>query len=279
MHSKRVVLISGTSSGFGKACAQHLCARGYQVFGTSRTYAPALPTAPIGNRACQFDRLRMDVDDDESVRQAVEAVLAIVGRIDVVVNNSGIGIAGAVEDTTVDEARAQLETNFFSVLRVCRAVLPAMRAQGSGTIINISSIGGLVGIPFQALYSASKFAVEGLSEALRLEVRPFGIRVVLVEPGDADTAFTARRVRTAASLGNPTYREACERAVAIMEADEKNGMAPERVARLVEKIMRTRSPRLRYVVAPAPEAVAFGLRRFVPAGLFEWGLRRYYRLG
>jgi NAD(P)-dependent dehydrogenase (short-subunit alcohol dehydrogenase family) len=279
MQSKRVILISGTSSGFGKACAEHLCARGYRVFGTSRTDAPASQGAAAAGGPGALDRLQMNVNDDASAKQAVETVLARAGRIDVVVNNSGIGIAGAVEDTTIEEARAQFETNFFGVLRVCRAVLPAMRAQGSGTIINISSIGGLVGIPFQALYSASKFAVEGLSEALRLEVRPFGIRVVLVEPGDARTRFTARRVRTAASLSNPGYREACERAVAIMEADERNGMAPERVALLVEKIIRARSPRLRYVVAPAPEAIAFGLRRFVPAGVFEWGLRRYYRLG
>jgi NAD(P)-dependent dehydrogenase (short-subunit alcohol dehydrogenase family) len=271
----QVVLITGASSGFGKACAEHLHARGYRVFGTSRRAPPLEGRAPD---AGTFTMLPMDVDEDESVQQGVAAVLRHAGRLDVVVNNSGIGIAGAVEDTTVEEARVQMETNFFGVLRVCRAALPVMRAQGSGRIINISSLGGRVGVPFQALYSASKFALEGLSEALRMEVRPYGIRVVLIEPGDACTGFTARRQRTAASLENPAYRKLCDRALAVMEADEKNGLAPERVARLVERVIRARSPRLRYVVAPLPEALAMTLKRVVPASLFERGLMKYYRL-
>ena len=149
---------------------------------------------------------------------------------------------------------------------------------GWGTIINISSVAGAIGIPYQAFYSASKFALEGFSEALRLEVRPFGIRVALVEPGDARTGFTANRRRTAASLENPAYREACERALAVMEADERHGFAPERLARTVERILTARAPRLRYVVAPAPEAAALALRKLVPAWLFEWVLEKYYRL-
>lgn len=276
MAGNRVVLITGASSGFGKACAEHLCRRGYQVFGTSRHASPAAPAE--GGAGVTLDLMRMDVDDDDSVQWGIEAVVRRAGRLDVVINNAGIGIAGAVEDTTIAEARAQLETNFYGALRVCRAALPIMRAQGSGTIINISSVGGLVGVPLQALYCASKFALEGLSEALRLEVRPFGIRVVLVEPGDARTGFTARRRRTAASLENPAYRQRCDRAVGVMEADERNGLRPERLARVVEAIIRARSPRLRYVVAPLPEALAVALKKVVPAGVFEWALGKYYRL-
>jgi NAD(P)-dependent dehydrogenase (short-subunit alcohol dehydrogenase family) len=271
MSSECVVLVTGASSGFGLATAEHLAKSGYCVFGTSRR---ATALAPYG----AYQLLPMDVDDDESVRRGVEAVLERAGRIDVVVNNAGIGYGGAVEDTSIEEARAHLETNFFGAVRVCRAVLPTMRGQGSGTIVNISSIAGLVGIPFQAFYSASKFALEGFSEALRLEVQPFGIRVVLVEPGDARTGFTANRRRTAASLENPAYRALCDRALAVMEADEEGGFAPELLAHLVERIIRSRSPRLRYTLAPLPIRLAATLKKVVPSGLFEWGLARYYGL-
>ncbi len=278
MVEQRVVLITGTSSGFGKACAEHLHRRGYRVFGTSRRATPGRAPAADGGMSMGFETLAMDVTDDESVLCAVETVVREAGRIDVVVNNAGMGIAGAVEDTTDDEARVQMETNFFGVLRVCRAVLPQMREQGRGLIINISSIGGHVGVPFQAMYSASKFAVEGLSEALRMEVRPFGIHVVLIEPGDACTGFTSHRRRTVGSQRNPTYKQYCENALAVMEADERNGFAPERLARLVERVIQARSPRLRYVVAPVHEAAVLALKPFLPARLFEWGVRAYYRL-
>src|SRR5215470_2155720 len=145
----QVVLITGASSGIGAACATYLHARGYRVYGTSRR--PSEVPAPA------FPLLAMDVDDDASVRHGVAQVLAMAGRVDVAVNNAGIAIAGAVEETSDDEARAQLETNLFGVLRVCRAVLPIMRQQGGGTIVNISSVAGALGIPFQGLYSASKF--------------------------------------------------------------------------------------------------------------------------
>jgi len=184
--SNQVVLITGASSGIGKTCATRLHERGYQVYGTSRS-APA----PGAGKQSSFQMppfpykmLRMDVNDDKSVQDGVGAVLADAGRIDAAVNCAGFGIAGAVEDTSTEEAKAQLETNFFGTLRVCRAVLPIMREQGSGAIVNISSIAGLIGIPYQAMYSASKFAIEGMTEALRLEVKPFGIRVCLIEPGD-----------------------------------------------------------------------------------------------
>lgn len=273
MQTREIVLITGTSSGFGQACARYLHRRGYRVFGTSRR-APAEPTRD----AQGFELLRMDVDDEASVRRAVDQVLQRAGRVDVAVNNAGFGLAGAVEDTSIAEARAQLETNFLGAVRVCRAVLGSMRAQGGGTIINVSSLGGLAGIPFQAFYSASKFALEGFSEALRLEVAPFGIRVVLVEPGDSCTGFTANRRRTAASSESPVYRQRLERALAVMEADERNGCRPDQLSPVVERIIRARSPRVRYVVAPAMEAAALALKRVVPGRLFEWGVARYYRL-
>ena len=173
--NQRVVLITGASSGIGKACASHLAAQGFRVYATSRR--PSSITAP------NLTMLAADVNHDDSVEQTVAAIIEREGRIDVVINNAGMGIAGPLENTTTEHAKAQFEVNFFGALRVCRAVLPAMRSQQRGYIINIGSIGGILALPYQSMYSASKFALEGMSEALRMEIRSFGIRVVLIEPG------------------------------------------------------------------------------------------------
>ncbi|MGQ9682373.1 MAG: SDR family oxidoreductase [Anaerolineae bacterium] len=274
----QVVLITGASSGFGLASARHLQARGYIVYGTSRR-AP-LSALEIDTRyEAGFAVLPMNVDDEASVERGVQTVLRREGRIDAVVNNAGWGYAGAVEDTSVEEAKAEFETLFFGPLRVCRAVLPAMRAQKSGKIINIGSLGGRVGVPFQGPYSAAKFALAGLSEALRLEVRPFGIHVVLVEPGDACTGYTDCRRRTKASQTNDAYQAWMEKALAVMEHDERHGLQPVALARLVERILRARNPRQRYVAALPLQAVAVALKPVVPATLFEWALRKMYHLG
>jgi len=236
---QRVVLITGASTGIGKACADHLHQRGYRVYGTSRNPSP-------GPASAGFEVLKMDVDVDSSVARGIEWVLEREGRLDVLVNNAGFGIAGSIEDTSIEEAKAQFETNFFGVLRVCRAVLPIMREQRAGYIVTIGSLAGRVGWPFQGLYSASKYALEGLTEALRLEVRPFGIHVVLIEPGDFNTTFTARRQRAVASLQNPAYRARYETALKIAEADERKGAHPLKIARLLENIIQDPAPRLRY---------------------------------
>jgi NAD(P)-dependent dehydrogenase (short-subunit alcohol dehydrogenase family) len=176
---------------------------------------------------------------------------------------------GAVEDISIDEARAQLETNFFGALRVCRAVLPIMRQQGGGYIINISSLGGIVGLPFSALYSASKFALEGLSEALRMETWSFGIRVVLIEPGDFHSNFTAVRRFAKGSASNPAYREAVERARIAQEKEELNGPQPDPIARLVERILNKKNPGVRYSVGMLSQRIVVPLKRFLPEWFFE----------
>jgi NAD(P)-dependent dehydrogenase (short-subunit alcohol dehydrogenase family) len=190
------VLITGASSGIGKACAEYLFMRRCRVYGTSRRTPHVEPRSTPPEAVPLFQTIPLDITSDESVEKAVSLVLESEGRIDAVVNNAGFGLAGAVESTSIAEAREQFETNFFGTMRVCRAVLPAMRRQGHGHILNVSSVAGQIGIPFQGIYSATKFAVEGLTEALRLEVAPFGIRVVLIEPGDFHTGFTANRRRT-----------------------------------------------------------------------------------
>lgn len=270
-NTKRVVLITGASSGIGQACAAHLHQRGYCVYGTSRR-------SPSLDGGAPFERIQMDVDRDDSVEQGVDLILQRQGRLDIVVNSAGFGLAGPIEDTCMIEAKSQFETNFFGTLRVCRAALPIMRKQRSGYIVNISSLAGLAAIPFQGLYSASKFAVEGLTEALRAEVRPFGICVVLVEPGDFATGFTAGRRRTRGSQENPAYRECFERALGIMEADERRGGSPEQIAWLVERIVQTRSPRLHYTVGPAIQRLEAALKIRAPWQLYEWAVAAYYKL-
>jgi NAD(P)-dependent dehydrogenase (short-subunit alcohol dehydrogenase family) len=272
--SSLVVLVTGASSGIGKAVAEHLRARGHRVYGTSRKAPRAVALgAPDGD----VGLVPMDVTSDESVDRGVGLVLAREGRLDAVVNNAGIGVAGAVEDTTIEEARGQFETNFFGVVRVCRAVLPVMRRQGGGCLVNVSSIAGVIGVPFQAFYTASKFAVEGFTEALRMEVAPFGIRVVLVEPGDFRTGFTASRTLARAARGETAYAGRQAAALAVMEADETGGATPESVGRLVERILTARRPRLRHPVGPVSEKLALALRRFAPSALFEWVISTYYK--
>jgi NAD(P)-dependent dehydrogenase (short-subunit alcohol dehydrogenase family) len=262
--SSKVVLVTGASTGIGQCCAQHLATRGYRVFGTSRKPADATGK-PSG-----VEMIAMDVDKDESVAAGVRAVLDKAGRIDAVVNNAGWGLMGAVEDTSIDEARAQLETNFFGVLRVCREMLPILRRQGGGHIVNISSLGGVVGLPFSGMYSASKFAVEGVSEALRWETRRFGIHVVLIEPGDFHTNFTAMRRMAKASGDGSAYREAVQRALAAQEKEELNGPAPQPIARLVEHILQSQNPAIRYSVGMLGQRIVVPCKRFLPERLFEW---------
>jgi len=261
--AQKVVLITGASSGIGQACAVHLASRGWRVFGTRRGSSAASPGGP-------FEMITMDVDEDESVRSGVETLLSKAGRLDAVVNNAGFSLMGPIEDTSIEEAKAQMETNFFGVLRVCRATLPALRQQGGGHIINISSLAAVVGLPFSGLYSASKFALEGLSESLRLETKPFGIRIVLVEPGDFRTPITTKRRTTQASNNNDTYREAFARLKVKQDQDEAHAPDPQAVARLVERILRNRKPKMRYTVGMLGQRIVVPLKRFLPQTLFEW---------
>ena len=271
--NKRVVLVTGASSGIGQACAKHLAALGFRVYGTSRR-APAAADG-TGN----FVMLAADVTSDDSVAQAVAQVLAREGRIDIVVNNAGMGFAGPLEATSIDQAKWQFEVNFFGAMRVCRAVLPVMRQQRSGYIVNIGSIGGLFALPYQSMYSASKFALEGMSEAMRMEVRPFGIHVVLVEPGDHKTAITQNRRVCELTTATEAYRASFEPALAKTMHDEQNGPGPEQIARLVHRIVNQRNPRMRYAVGPLAQKGAILLKRLAPYSLLEFALRKYFALG
>jgi NAD(P)-dependent dehydrogenase (short-subunit alcohol dehydrogenase family) len=266
---RRVALVTGASSGIGEACAGELVRRGFQVYGTSRR---------AGFTPSSFAALTMDVTDDASVRDGIDAVLARHDRIDCVVNSAGYGLGGAIEDTTIDEARQQFDANLFGVLRVCRAVLPAMRRRQSGLIINVSSLGGVFGLPFQGLYSASKFALEGLTESLRMETREFGISVVLVEPGDVRTAITRNRVVASAARNGSPYGDAFGRALAVIEKEEGNGVTAGEIAALVGRISAAPRPRLRYTAGHSGQRLTVLLKRVLPWSMFERILMSFYRV-
>ncbi len=268
-HNGRVALVTGASAGIGRACADHLHRAGWVTVGASRR-----GTTPGG-----WPGLVMDVDDDASVRDGVRGVLDAHGRIDALVAAAGWGVAGAVEHTTIAEAKAQFETNFWGCVRTVQAVLPAMRAQRGGRIAAISSIGGVISIPFQGFYSASKFALEGLGEALAYEVAPFGIHVTLVQPGNVRTDFTASRRMAAASADDAVYAAALGRAVGSMERDELNGVPPDDVAMVVRRILDARRPPRRVSVGKAGERVGILARRILPFRVFEAGAKASLGVG
>lgn len=272
-----VVLITGASSGFGAAIAQELAAEGYRVFGTSRRTATE-PTAKGGGvpgAPGEITMLRLDVCEDESARACVDAVLGITGRIDALINNAGYSLAGAVEETSMDEAIVQFQTNFFGPVRMMKAVLPSMRERGEGKIINVSSLAALVGVPYHGFYSASKSALTGLSEATRLEVRRFGVHVSVIEPSDFKTESTANRIMVADGIGE--YAEDRDRAVNVMAESEQSGPPPKALADLVVKILRTPRPRFRYRVGFDAKwvPVAKGL---LPAAAYELAIRQNYKM-
>ena len=268
----RTALVTGAASGIGLACARALAAKGWRVFGTTRRNRSGEDLAKE-----PFVWVAMNVDGDESVNAGVKTLLDQAGRIDLVVNAAGFGLAGAVEDTAIEEARAQFETNLFGAWRVCRAVLPVMRVARSGMIVNIGSLAGVGAIPFQGAYSASKAALASMSEALRLEVRTFGIRVVVIEAGDHQTGFTQRRKFTTAS-GDSLYSATMKRAVGVMEHDEQNGPPAENVARFVCRLTGMKKPRLRYSVGPAFERLLPFLKAVLPQRWFERAMAAYFKV-
>ena len=251
----QTVLVTGASSGIGQAIAQLLTARGFTVFGTSRK--------PTGNL------IPLDVRSDDSVRACVERV----GKIDVLVNNAGYSLMGSAEETSLDEAKAQLETNFFGVVRMVKAVLPGMRKAGTGKIITIGSLAGITAIPFGAFYTASKFALEGYAEALWHELRPFGIHVTLIEPGFIATPIGERTQIAAAPLS--AYDGVRQRATHALDQHVKDGISPDAVAQRVLRVIQSRSPTLRYRVGT--DAAWFPrLKSVLPWPLFAVGVRRTF---
>jgi NAD(P)-dependent dehydrogenase (short-subunit alcohol dehydrogenase family) len=268
MSDQRVVLITGASSGVGQATARLLSQRHYKVFGTSRNPASAEIIPAV-------EMLPLDVRADDSVRACVEAVSTRGGRIDVLINNAGYELAGALEELTSEEAKAQFETNFFGVVSMVNAVLPFMRQQKRGHIINVGSLSGLSPIPFLGIYSASKFALEGYTETLRHEVKPFNVHVSLTEAGFLKTPMMNHRQVGANRI--PEYDPWRQRALDAIRVHEEKGPGPQLVAETLLEIVSSNTPRLRYLIGQQARSVA-RLRRFLPAGMYLQGVRRTFSL-
>jgi len=263
----KVVFITGISSGFGKCTAEYLAQKDFVIYGTSRKEVET---------DGRINVLNADITDVDSVKAAVETVLLKEGRIDVLINNAGMGISGPIETALMDDIRLQMRTNFLGTVNVIQAVLPAMRKQQGGTIINISSIGGLMGLPFQGFYAASKFAIEGMSEALRMELKPFHIKVVVIRPGDFITSFTSnRKIDENLNEKNP-YELRFRKSMSVIEADEKGGMKPDYFARKLARIIEKKNPCSTYIVSTAEQKLAVVLKRILPDALFSAILGSHY---
>jgi short-subunit dehydrogenase len=258
-----VALVTGASSGIGHATAKALQNAGFRVFGTSRRAA--------AERSDGITMLTCDVTDDQSVAKLVDGVLAEAGRIDLLVNNAGIGLLGGAEESSTAQAQALFDVNVFGVLRVTNAVLPTMRRQEKGRIINISSILGLIPSPYNALYSSTKHAIEGYSESLDHELRAFGIRVALVEPGFTRTSFEENLTRPDRSFA--VYDVVRAGMEAQMRKGVETGDDPQVVAETVVKAATAAVPRRRYTAGKLARQVRF-LRRFVPESAFDRSLRK-----
>jgi NAD(P)-dependent dehydrogenase (short-subunit alcohol dehydrogenase family) len=264
----KIALVTGASSGIGEATAQRLVTAGYTVYGTSRRSAPA------GRRS--FEMLPLDVTSDESVGAVITDVMRLAGRIDLLVNNAGFSIAPAgAEESSIEQARSIFDTNFFGIVRMTRAVVPHMRHQRAGRIINIGSVLGFLPAPYMALYAATKHAIEGYSESLDHELRTRGIRVSVIEPAYTKTQFDAHLLEADSKLDE--YREV-RAAVgnrlreAVAAADE-----PGIVADVVLQAAAAARPKLRYTAGRAAGRLRW-LRRFAPAGVMDAGIRNNLRL-
>jgi NAD(P)-dependent dehydrogenase (short-subunit alcohol dehydrogenase family) len=265
--TRPVALVTGASSGIGKTASLALVKAGFEVIGTSRNTRHIAPV----NGVTFVD---LDVASDESVTTAVGQVIQRFGRIDVLVNNAGIGSLGAAEENSVDQARNVFDINVFGVIRMTNAVLPHMRTQGSGRIINISSVLGLIPQPYMAIYAASKHALEGYSESVDHEVRQYGVRVLLVEPAYTSTAFEANSVRPDVPL--PVYAKQRDVFEQYMADQVKDGDDPALVAAQVVAASTDSKPKLRYTVGMTGRVST--MRRLVPSRMFDRQLRKLNRL-
>ncbi len=264
----KVALVTGASSGIGAATAERLAMAGYKVYGTSRRGAQA------GQRL--FEMLSLDVTSDKSVDAVVGEVMRLQGSIDLLVNNAGLGVAPAgAEESSIEQARSIFDTNFFGIIRMTRAVVPHMRRQGSGRVINIGSVLGFLPMPYGALYAATKHAVEGYSESLDHELRTRGIRVTVVEPAYTKTQFDANLLEPDSRLDE--YREARAALGRVVKQVMATADEPSVVAEVVLQAASAARPKLRYTAGGLARRLRL-LRRFAPTGLIDAGIRKDLRL-
>lgn len=265
----KVILITGGSSGLGKAIGEFLHHKDFVVYGTSRN--PEKITNSI------FPLLALDVRNTESIRHAVAEVIRISGRIDVVINNAGVGILGPVEEIPTEEIRNNFETNLYGPIEVMRAVLPQMRTQKTGLIINITSIAGYMGLPYRGIYSASKGALEILTESIRMEVKPFGIEITNVAPGEFATNIAAHRYYAPVNQDS-AYAAIYGKTIDLINEQVDAGDDPEKLAAAVYAIINTEKPNVHYKVGPLMSRFSIVLKRILPDKVYERMLMNHYKL-
>lgn len=263
-----VILISGITSGFGRAMAQRLSADGHKVYGTYRKASDPIEGVTY---------IKCEVSSDSEVEATVAQVVNAEGKIDAFINNAGTGIGGPLEFCSLEDAKRQMDVNFLGMVRFLHFVVPIMRKQGFGKILCLSSIGGLMGLPYQGLYSASKYAIEGYCEALRLELSKSGVSVTVVEPGDFSTGFTAQRK----SSTGPEVHEAYPgyaRSLQSIEHDETSGLKPEYLAGKISKIIAAKQPPYNIIIATPMQKMSVWLKTILPRRTFAKILSIYYKL-
>jgi NAD(P)-dependent dehydrogenase (short-subunit alcohol dehydrogenase family) len=265
----KVVLITGGSSGIGKSIGEFLHQKGFIVYGTSRNPEKVLNSI--------FPLVALDVRDVESIHLAVAQIIQTTGRLDVVINNAGVGITGPLEETPMEEIKNNFDINFFGPIAVMKAVLPQMRQQKSGLIVNITSIAGYMGLPYRSVYSASKGALELITEALRMEVKSFGIQITNVAPGDFATNIAAGRFHAPIIQGSD-YERAYGSILKTMDAHVDSGSNPNEMAEAVFQIIQDKNPRIHYKVGAFMQKFSIVLKRILPDTVYEKMLMNHYKL-
>lgn len=266
---QKVVLITGGSSGIGKSIGDYLTQNGFIVYGTSRN--------PDNYKGNKFPLLQLDVKNTTSINQAVETIIKKEGRLDVLVNNAGAGITGAIEEIPEAEIRANFETNFFGPINVIKAVLPQMRKQHSGLIINITSIAGYMGLPYRGIYSASKGALELVTEAFRMELKDFNVQMTNIAPGDFATNIASGRYH-APLLEHSPYKKPYGDTLQLMNSHVDSGSDPTLMAKAVLKVINTKNPKIHYKVGVFMQKFSIVLKRILPDTVYEKMLMKHYKL-
>jgi NAD(P)-dependent dehydrogenase (short-subunit alcohol dehydrogenase family) len=274
----RVVLVTGASSGLGLAVANYLSEMGCIVYAGARSFKSEKLDQTAAHSSKVHNKIYLDVTKPESVDKALNTIMVREGRLDILVNCAAFLVLGSVEDTNIEDYRGVLETNLLGTLRMCQSVVPIMRKQKDGLIINFSSLNGIMATPFQSAYVSSKFAIEGMTECLSLEVRDYGIKVSLIEPGDHRSGSKNYRPHAKdADLKSSAYYDRFLRVTNKYAHDEENGSYPEKLAEFVYKITRKKNPSLRYVVGSFGERFSVVLKRILPSRIAESIMSEVYK--
>ena len=267
----KIILVTGGSSGIGKAVCLYLHANGYVVYGTSRNpekYANEVP----------FKLISLDVLDEVSIDSAVKSIIAKEGKLDVLINNAGIGMLGSIEDSKTEEVKELFETNVYGILRTVQAVLPHMRERKSGLIINVSSIAGYMGLPYRGIYSATKASVHMITEALRYELKPYGVKICAVDPGDFATNISENRRVAKSSRNGSVYTPEINRIEAMINGEVAHSSDPTLMGAAIHKIIEEKNPDVNYLVGNSMQKLSVFIRRILPKRIFEKIISSHYRM-